>query len=120
MLFSWYLKTELHCMDASKCVWVQVKLFWVQMGSFAPLSRRYCLRCIGERIREQWDESSDTETKWSVLKAALCEEAKEPGVEDRRQPDWFRECGAETRARTRTHTHTHTHTHTQSRVSAPT
>ena len=52
-------------------------------------------RCIGERIREQWDESSDTETKWSVLKAALCEEAKELGVEDRRQPDWFLECGAE-------------------------
>ena len=59
------------------------------------LARGRYLRCIGERIREQWDESSDTETKWSVLKAALCEEAKELGVEDRRQPDRFREGGAE-------------------------
>ena len=46
------------------------------------LARGRYLRCIGERIREQWDESSDTETKWSVLKAALCKEAKELGVED--------------------------------------
>jgi len=44
---------------------------------------------------EDWEERSDIETKWSVLKTALCEEAEELGVEDIRQPDWFQECGAE-------------------------
>ena len=50
------------------------------------------LRNVKEKLIEMWNDGSNVEDKWDVVKSSLrCGAEITLGYEDRRQPDWFRE-----------------------------